>query len=147
MILGYFVPPMSCPRLLYGTQHFQLRLPRHDLHQLKKSNKNDDNLSAEEFGKYLSEILVISPDDIYANYQLLANGNLNNETRLSIISRLKFVTPKSISPTDKDVLEYIIDIVPDLLKEKLWNHDLTVRILSFWVYKYVLKVFLAGRHN
>ena len=86
----------------------------------------------------LERAIVLRPDDLYANYFLWkwAQEEGNIAATATYSDTLVYFPLEAIDPPDERLLDYAVEVIPDLLEEGLWDRDKTLNVVSFLVWQH-----------
>jgi hypothetical protein len=86
----------------------------------------------------LEEVGWLRPGDLYVNYHLWQEAQRIGDLTGAAAYRemLTHFPMGAVSPADERLLDYVADVVPDLLEEGLWHRDKALDVISFLVWRH-----------
>lgn len=76
------------------------------------------------------------PDDLYLNYILLSQVSRESNEGRQYIDALTHFSINALNPRDEHLVDYAVQIIPNLLTEKIWDRTMTDNVLAFLVWRY-----------
>lgn len=86
----------------------------------------------------LEKIRELRREDLYVNYNLWKSAQDSGDVRLAATyyEALVYFPLTAINPSNRKLLNYTIQVMPELLAEGIWNHDTMLKVVSFLVWRH-----------
>gem|GEM_PF-6190540 len=81
---------------------------------------------------WLHKALVAQPGNLYALYWLTRSESFDKETRYE---RMRNFTLKDIQPGDSRLRARLVQVIPDLVQDGVWDTDSTLHVISYWMWQ------------
>ena len=80
----------------------------------------------------------LRPGDLYANYFLWKQAQEAGdvEATAAYSETLIYFPLEAVQPTDERLLDYIAEVIPNLLEDGLWDREKTLNVVSFLVWQH-----------
>jgi tetratricopeptide (TPR) repeat protein len=85
----------------------------------------------------LENAYSLHPGDLYAAYHLWQELSPRNiEARAAYSNTLLYFPLRAVHPADERLLDYALEVTPDLLIDGIWERDKASRVVEFWIWRY-----------
>jgi len=86
----------------------------------------------------LGQVKELRPGDLYANYHLWKEARQGSDLQAAraYSETLTYFPLEAINPGDERVLDYVVEVIPNLLEEGLWERDKMLNVASYLVWQH-----------